>query len=140
MNTKPLYQHFATALNALSNCIATGNTEWQSRHESSLEEMADSFMPSGSGIDCGTKMDVDESLRNPTRLVFTFSYHHINDSGMYDGWTEHKLIVSPDLQSGFNMKITGRDRNSVKEYLYDVFHSALTQAVEHTADGYKLSS
>ncbi len=135
---KPLFQHFATALNALSNCIASGNTDWQSRHEATLETLAKDFMPSGSGIDCGTKLDIDASLRQPDRMVFTFSYHHMNEAGMYDGWTEHKLVVSPSLQFGFSMKITGRDRNDVKEYLHDVFHGALTQLVEHNAEGFSL--
>jgi hypothetical protein len=136
MKTRPLYQHFASALNALSNCIASKNTDWQSRHESALESLAKEFMPSGSGIDCGTKLDIDASLRDPSRLVFTFSFHHMDESGGYDGWTEHKLIVRPSLVFGIDLKITGRDRNGIKEYLHDVFSSALDQDIEHTVDGY----
>lgn len=137
MNPKPLYQHFASALLALSNCIASGNTEWQSRHESTLEDLARNFMPSGSGIDTGTKIDVDASLREPSKLVFTFAFHHINDGGMYDGWTEHRLVVSPSLAFGLNLKITGRDRNQIKEYLHDVFHSALTASLVHDENGFR---
>lgn len=131
----PLYRHFATALTALSNCIASNNTEWQSRHEATLETLAEE-MPSGSGIDCGTKFDVDESLKNPSRLVFTFSFHHMDENGGYDGWTDHKLIVSPSLLSGFDLKITGRDRSGIKEYLHHVFHTALETVYAHDADGF----
>jgi hypothetical protein len=135
-----LYTHFARSLNALSNCIASNNGEWQIRHESTLVHLAQSFMPSGSGIDCGTKLDIDASLRDPSRLVFTFSFHHMNEGGMYDGWTDHKLIVSPSLQFDFELKITGRDRNEVKEYLYEVFHNALAAELEQTPDGFAFAS
>ncbi len=134
--SKPLYQHIASALNALSNCIAGNNTAWQSKHEANLHTLAKDFLPSGSGIDCGTKIDIDTSLRQLGRIVLTLSYHHMNECGMYDGWTEHRVIISPSLQFGFDIKIGGRDRNSIKEYLADVLHEALTTPVTHNENGY----
>jgi hypothetical protein len=143
MKTSKLYQHIASALCAMENCRRSGNTEWLSRHEANIETLCKDFMPSGSGIDCGTRLDWDASScerqtsgEYPSRLVFSFSFHHMNESGMYDGWTEHKLIVRPSLVFGIDLKITGRDRNGIKEYLYDVFQSALDQDIEHTVDGY----
>jgi hypothetical protein len=85
------------------------------------------MLPSGSGIDCGTELD--RAACKPGKLVFTFSYHHMNEAGMYDGWTEHTLIVTPSFD-GIDLRITGRDRNQVKEYLYDIYHNDLTQEVE----------
>ena len=84
-------------------------------------------MPSGSGIDSGTKLDFDRS--KPNRLVFTAPYHHMNDDGMYDGWTDHDIIVTPDLGFGFDLRITGRDRNQIKDYLGDTFAEALRQDI-----------
>lgn len=55
------------------------------------------------------------------RIVFDFSFHHMDENGYYDGWTEYKLVITPSLTDGFDYKITGRDRNRIKEYLYDVF-------------------
>ena len=43
----------------------------------------------------------------------------MNDDGYYDGWTDHILTVTPNLGGYPDMKISGRDRNNIKEYLYD---------------------
>jgi len=60
----------------------------------------------------------------------------MNESGAYDGWTEHKLIVSPSLLFDLDLRITGRDRNGIKEYLHDVFSAALQTEIEHDANGF----
>lgn len=122
-----LYQHIVRCLTAQENCRKTGNTEWLSRHGATINHLVAVYMPSGSGIDRGTKLDFDRS--KPNRLVFTASYHHMNDGGMYDGWTEHDIIVTPDLSFGFNLRITGRDRNQIKGYLSDASFAALRQDV-----------
>ena len=89
-----------------------------------LEQM----LPSGSGIDSGCKIDVENSSSD--KVVILFSWHHMNTDGYYDGWTDHKLIVTPRLWNNFDMKITGRDRNYIKDYLYDLFDSVLREEVE----------
>jgi len=95
-----------------------------------LRHIERNSLPSGSGIDCGTKIDRDASKSN--RLVFTFEYHHMNDYGMYDGWTSHKAIVTPDLTAhdGFSLRITGRNRNQIKEYLHQCFDAALCETID----------
>lgn len=82
-------------------------------------------MPSGSGIDNGTSFDFDKSKLN--KLIFTFDYHHMNEHGYYDGWTSHKAYVTPDLNSETLIKISGRDRNMIKDYLWEVYNHALNQ-------------
>lgn len=133
----PLFRHLASKLQAIANC-ASHTTEtaalWQTRHENDLIHLVKEFMPSGSGIDAGTQMDYDQS--NPNKLVFTTSFHHMNEAGYYDGWTEHKVIVTPSLTSDYEMKITGRDRNQIKEYLTEVFDAALSDEIEQTTEGY----
>lgn len=89
-----------------------------------LEQM----LPSGSGIDSGCKIDVENSSSD--KVVILFSWHHMDENGYYDGWTDHKLIVKPKLWNNFDVRITGRDRNYLKEYLYDLFDSALRKIVE----------
>lgn len=127
---KTLYSEISSTFDAMLRCKQTPDTHagWAAKHRHKIESLTKEYMPSGSGIDCGTKFDFDES--KPDKLVFTFSYHHMNDGGMYDGWTEHKLIVTPSLGSGRNLKITGRDRNQVKDYLYDVYSDAVDTAIE----------
>lgn len=84
------------------------------------------FMPSGSGVDDGTKLD-DRS--NPDKLEFIASFHHMDENGCYDGWTDHRVIVKPSLVFGTSIRVTGRDRNQIKDYLHELFDIALGQMV-----------
>jgi hypothetical protein len=119
------YQRIASSLQAFVNCCKSGNEEWKQKHHDTIKDIVRNKFPSGSGWDCGTQFDYAES--NPERLVFTGSFHHMDEGGGYDGWTEHRIIVTPSLASGINIKITGRDRNQIKDYLHDIFHNALTE-------------
>lgn len=135
----PLYRLLANTLRAYDNCTKNGATqsqkaEWTARHRGTFYDLVEQFMPSGSGIDSGTKIDWGQST--PEKLVFLTSYHHMNECGMYDGWTEHKVIVTPSLCSDYDLKITGRDRNSIKEYLAETFASALDTEIDHDETGY----
>lgn len=123
-----LYSLIANKLQARASCQASGNTKWFDKHTESIEELVREHMPSGSGIDTGTKFSFEDS--KPNRLVFYFSYHHMDENGYYAGWTDHKLIVTPSLISGFDMRITGRDRNDIKEYLYQVYQFALSEIID----------
>ena len=125
--TSPLYRELASLVQARLNCIDSGNPDWHSKHEHAIRTLVADHLPTGSGIDSGTTIDLDTSTGE--KLVFDFSYHHMHDSGMYDGWTEHRAIVTPSLLSGFDIRITGRDRNQIKDYLHDVFCNALTEMV-----------
>lgn len=120
---KTIYQEIAAITDARRNCIKSGNQEWQDRHEETLERIQHN-LPSGSGIDTGCLIDLEKSGWN--KIVITFGFHHMNDNGYYDGWTDHKAIITPAFD-GINIKITGRDRNNIKEYLYDVLEYALNE-------------
>lgn len=121
-----VYQKIAQTFNAYLNCKKMGNP-YAREHEETIEEIVKNYLPSGSGINSGVKFNFDESKAE--RLIFAFGFHHMNENGYYDGWTEHKLVVTPSLQSGFDLKITGRDRNQIKEYLYEVFSEALEEKI-----------
>lgn len=77
-------------------------------------------LPHGSGLDTGVIIDLDRS--RPDKIVFNTEFHHLNKNGYYDGWTVHTIIVTPKF-GGFNLKVTGVNRNGIKEYLTDLFHS-----------------
>lgn len=121
------YQAFAAAIGARENCAKSGNAEWYGKWTERLEEL-EHEMPSGSGFDCGTKIDLERSTSE--KLVFTTSYHHMDDGGSYDGWTEHEVIVTPSLQFGFQVRVTGRDRNDTKDYIAECFDSTLREDQE----------
>lgn len=129
--TRKVYQHIASALAAMINCLEARNTEWFDRHEETINTLIKRYLPSGGGIDQGTKLDFTNSA--PNRLVFIAPFHHMNVHGYYSGWTDHTVIVTPDLAFGFDLKITGRDRNDIKEYLADTFHHALSADVDAAA-------
>ena len=115
----------ASALSALHNCRKRDvKSEWESIWESRLETELANLLPSGSGFDCGTKLDIEAS--KPNRLVFITSFHHMDEHGGYDGWTEHKIIVTPSLVYGFELRVTGKNRNDIKDYIAEVMHGALS--------------
>lgn len=114
----------AQTVSAIAHCEASDRDMSNAidKHQERLDALMEDA-PCGSGIDMGTKLDRDASEAN--RLVFVTSFHHMNEHGFYDGWTEHKVIVTPCLVHGFTLRLTGRDRNAIKDYLGDVFQTWL---------------
>lgn len=119
-----------TLANALAQCLfgMEHNTKgcapdlvglWQDRAESLVRNA----MPSGSGIDTGTTLDLESST--PDRLCFSLSFHHMDEMGGYSGWTDHRVICRPSLLWGLDIRVTGRDKNGIKDYLGDVYAHAL---------------
>ena len=124
-----------TNTQALATAIAARNN-WEARDDISRhcaidwQETIDTIMetaPSGSGIDCGTKLHEDST---GGRLVFVSEFHHMNEGGYYDGWTEHRIIVTPTF-SDFDIRVTGRNRNEIKDYLADVYEAWLSEYCEY---------
>lgn len=122
-----LYQHIAQCLGAIENCRASGNDEWFGKHRETVRQFCAMFLPTGAGFDNGTCVVFAQS--GPEKIVLDTGYHHMNDAGSYDGWTEHKVTVTPSLQFNFTLKISGRDRNCIKEYIAEVFRSALSREI-----------
>lgn len=127
-----LIRLIASTVDARHRCQETDNTEWYLRHSDTLQLIEREILPSGSGLDSGTKIDVDRSTRN--RIVLWTAYHHMDEAGGYDGWTEHTITIRPDLLSGFTLTITGPNRNDIKEYLYQTFEAVLSADVIHAYD------
>jgi hypothetical protein len=127
---KHLYQEIASAVQARLGCLSEHANESQKEYApvwtERINRMVQEFMPSGNGWDCGTKIDLSES--HAEKLVFFGSYHHMNDGGFYDGWTEHTIVVTPSF-NGLNIRVSGRNRNDIKDYLWETFECALTQLV-----------
>jgi hypothetical protein len=119
-----LYQSIAQTIQAFQTCEKTCNWEWMETHKETIAKLSRE-LPSGSGIDNGCEIDVYSS--KPNRLVITFSFHHMDENGYYDGWTEHKAIVRPSLCFGIDLHITGPHRNQIKDYLHETLEYALTQ-------------
>jgi hypothetical protein len=116
---RKVYQIIASSLQAYNNCIENKNTEWLDRHRETIKRIVENYLPSGSGFDSGTRFDIDES--EPNKLIFYTSYHHMNSSGCYDGWSDHTITVTPSLSNGFDLHITpDKDYFDLKEIEYQV--------------------
>jgi hypothetical protein len=144
-----LYSELSSLIQARANCLAKMDKlnpnavsasmlmgdnewhktrEWKHKHEDFANQLVEEHLPSGSGFDSGTKLDWDAS--HAEKLVFTTAFHHMDENGYYDGWTEHTVTVTPSLAHGFHMRISGRNRNDIKEYIGDTFREALDSDVE----------
>jgi len=116
----------ASLVVAIGNCERTGNEEWAHRHAEAIGAID---LPSGSGFDAGTSFDVDANVAlGGKRLRFDVSFHHMNEDGFYDGWTDHTVTVYPEFD-GVRVVVGGRDRNDIKGYIGEVFHEAMTHVV-----------
>lgn len=96
-----------------------------------IEAYVQKHAPRGSGFDSGTKIDLDRSRAD--RLVFNTAFHHMNEHGYYDGWTEHTVTVRPTFGTTPEVRISGRNRNGIKDYIADTFYLWLTTKVQHPA-------
>ncbi len=117
----------AASFAAFQNCIKSNNQEWKNRHEDTINEMLEN-LPHGSGLDGKMQLDWDNSTSE--KLVFYFEFHHMDNNGYYCGWTEHNLTVTPSFKFGYDMRISGKDKNQIKEYLYQLFGEVFTVTEE----------
>lgn len=86
-------------------------------------ERINTLLPRGSGFDMGTRL----LTANDTKIVFLTNFHHMDENGFYDGWTEHRVTVTPSLMGGVAIRVTGRDKRGIKAYILDVFNSFLNE-------------
>ena len=105
-----------------------GNTLWEEKHLNTLKHIAENYLPHGSGFDNGTKIDIEHSREN--KLIFYTSFHHMNENGMYDGWTDHTIIVTPSFTNDINVRITGENYRDIKDYIIEEFGNILLEEYE----------
>lgn len=133
----------------LARCIASrvesaqfatkqGNEENHARFWLEIAQLETDFLPSGNGFDNGTSLDREKST--PTKLIFHTSFHHMDEFGGYAGWTDHTVTVLPTFD-GFDIRVSGRNRNEIKDYIADVFHECLSQTItsEWDADSQRMT-
>jgi hypothetical protein len=134
MNDKDsLIRRISIMIDARLRCQAHGgNGEWFDRWTARLSDVERNQLPSGSGIDNGTWIDLGASSAD--KIVLVAGFHHMNDTGMYNGWTHHKITVRPSFIHGAVLTISGVNRNDIKEYLHQTFGYALSQTYQPTGD------
>ena len=116
-----IYQKIAQLVSSAQHC----NEEWANKAVEELEELVLEYLPHGSGFDSGCEVDVDASKSN--RVIIHTSFHHMSEYGFYTGWTEHDVIVTPSMTSGFDIRVTGRNtRDDIKSYIAETFDDCLS--------------
>jgi hypothetical protein len=115
------YARISNLFLAHENYLKVNNNEWSYQFTDKINVLVNNFLPYGSGFDQGVTFSVNESNHN--KLVFITSFHHMDENGFYCGWSDHKIIVTPDLTFGFNIKITGVNMRDIKDYISDCFHN-----------------
>lgn len=116
----PLYRCFAQRVRDMG------------KNSNAISWLIREYMPSGSGIDSSIGLD---GASTPKRLVFVVPFHKMHSNGFYCGWTEFRAIVTPSLESEFDLRITGRDYNGIKDHLYEIIRHALESSAD--AFGYE---
>ena len=99
------------------------------RDDANVQDRVDRILaclPRGSGIDAGTTI---VSVTDK-QIVLTAGYHHMNEGGYYDGWTEHTIRVRPSLMLGMIVTVGGPNRNQIKDYLQELYARVMDQEFE----------
>lgn len=132
-------------VNAIAEALNCNTQNKDSSGSLRLLELED-FLPSGSGIDSGTKIDLEKS--QPDKIILTFDFHHMNEDGFYDGWsTGWKVTVRPtfntfsgidiDIKSGIFMNTQHRRKykdDYILDYFYDTYLHHLSLPIVHGWD------
>jgi len=127
-------QRLASLVTARENCIVSCNN-WRTNHENNIRALVREYLPHGSGFDAGAELMLEpEKLvgyrspqaSNSEKLVFVTSFHHMDEHGAYDGWSDMTIVVTPSF-SGINVTVRGKDRDGIHEYAAEVFRDALMQ-------------
>ena len=100
---------------------------WFTEHRKTIDRLVSEHMPNGNGFDRGTYFDDDNSTSE--KLIFRTHFHHMNKNGLYDGWTDHKVIVTPTF-IGYNIQIGGKNRNDIKDIIHEYFRECLDCEVD----------
>lgn len=126
---RPVFELLANAIVARKNCQRSNNREWFDVWMNRIGTIVNDHFPSGSGFDNGTHIDLEKSTAE--KLVFNTAFHHMNEGGYYDGWTEHSVIVTASFIGNFTMKISGPNRRDIHEYIAQCFEHALTTRAQY---------
>ena len=90
-----------------------------------LAYLEETFLPSGSGFDNGTHIITQDVKKGDEKIRIQANFHHMNGDGYYTGWTEHFVTVKPSLDGFLNISVSGRNKDGIKEYILDTFHTVL---------------
>jgi len=125
---KTLIKAIASRICAIENCRKRPplNPDAKADHEATLRRL-EKLLPSGSGFDDGTTIDLDRSTSD--KIVLLTAFHHMDEMGDYDWWTEHTITVEPSFVFGLAIKVSGKNRNDINNYIAETFQCDLSQEI-----------
>ena len=105
----------------IARVVSQKNWAKRAKELSLLQEL----LPNGNGIrgQEGLAEILPESTKK--RIVIYTTYWHPNDSYETSRWTAHQVIITPSFEREINIRITGKNKDNVKDYLHDIFREAL---------------
>ena len=111
--------------------VLAGNAEdlFKENHMDALAYLEKTFLPDGSGFDNGTHIITEGIKKDDEKIRIQANFHHLNGDGYYNGWTEHVVTVTPSLDGWVNIKVSGKDKDGIKEYILDTFSEVLNREV-----------
>lgn len=125
-----LYQALVSTIIAYQNCIKSANEEWTVKHRSRIKELLDE-LPHGSGIDGTWSAELDNTFTD--KLILYCQYHHMNEDGYYDGWTDFKVVVKANLLHEIFVRVTGSfpaRYADTRDYLTEMLDCDLRKEIE----------
>ena len=128
--TKPLIHFIASEIYRLQNALENNRQDIAENCYTNFEKL-EHCLPSGSGINNGCKIDFQRSKAD--KIVINFSYDFMRN-GSYDGKFYFTLKAMPSFIYAVDIHISGRDKQGVKDYLYQVFNHDLQQLYECSFD------
>lgn len=93
--------------------------KWVVPSKARLSELLEP-LPRSNGLDAGVVFDWNRS--KPNKFIFSFNYYYRDKRGDRSGWTRHQLIITAGYFNKFYMRITGRNKNKMKESLLTLFN------------------
>jgi hypothetical protein len=128
---KPVWQHLGSMVESFYRFHQCDRPEYVVKVVTSIDDLCREFLPSGSGFNNGTQwVEPDHWDTKPSIVKLKTAFHHMNETGCYDGWTDHQVKFWSTLGGSLDLVVTGKDRNGIKDYIGDTFHDALCVNVE----------
>jgi hypothetical protein len=121
--TRLLYRELATLVQARKTCAESAtHQDWFQKHSETIKRLVSNHLAQ-------YRIDLNES--HADKLVFYGNESQFTEDGVEDGYTSHTVIVKPSLTFGFTLRITGHDRNDVKEHIAQLFNAQLREDVTY---------
>lgn len=126
-NKVPVYKFIAQQLGRVKN-LEKSDAPRSARVFNALCAWVKKEGPSGSGIDMGTALSEASTQEH---IILGTHFHHMDEHGGYDGWTDHRVHVKASLLFTLDTTVSGRDRNQIKDYLNEMYHRWMLSEVDN---------